>query len=811
MHEKRWYQDWLGWVIVCAIAYSIICLISLASDVGRPFPGFLTRYDSIRTRMQIEWNTPSWWWDTTGERPRINDILVQIGETPFRDVIVPVKEAALYQNAWNQGERSVNMIVERDGDPVTIAVPIEAFSWTHYSDLMLTPTILAACYWLLAIILYRAADGDGKQRMVVLVLSAIGLIGLATRGTLFISDGWRALILLHINPIHALASTFIGVLFIHLAFLFPYPRWPRLRRVLMPFLYGLAAVLYVFYFIAKVIVWRIGVTPLAQWMDAVWLPNFLSLIIIGIVCILGRMISEVIILPRKSRERDEARIMLLAFCLLLPAAWFAVHDVSGTSGTILFLRTLADPRYLSLVVPFAFAAISLRYRSFSGAENWLFLALVLALSGFLANLGVAVLFWQSPQIIRELPFLPLAVLFFFFLFVSLIWGWQSSWRGWLGRLFNWDRINYRAVQKFGQSLAAQPINDGSQLTRYIVTTLCSELSLECAACWLMEGDTLQFSAANGRLQINGPQVLHPPSGLIDQPIRLREPKPDWLQLLGSEIIVILPLFISGKLFGILAVGQRWDAAVFDDRDLEILTLISQQAALMLHITQQTAQLRQTDQQLLRIQELTRQKTAQNLHDHVLPTLSLVQMRLLTANQLINTQPDKAHAILAESQENLRKNSDLVRRIQKDLVLRPLEYGLAPYLQELVQQFDHDMGITTKLQLPPTLDTIITDTNMREVIYAVWQQALDNIYQHAQATQVAINVELEFDQLSFTICDNGRGSLPEQRQESLQSGHFGLRSMEIRLQSLGGQFVFQSAPDQGSCVKGQIPLPDLRSP
>ncbi|MFL7837834.1 MAG: hypothetical protein ACK2T4_10555, partial [Candidatus Promineifilaceae bacterium] len=53
--------------------------------------------------------------------------------------------------------------------------------------------------------------------------------------------------------------------------------------------------------------------------------------------------------------------------------------------------------------------------------------------------------------------------------------------------------------------------------------------------------------------------------------------------------------------------------------------------------------------------------------------------------------------------------------------------------------------------------------------------------------------------------------PEQRQESLKNGHFGLRSMEIRLQSVGGQFAFQSVPGQGSCVLGQIPLTNTDIP
>ncbi|NHZ71775.1 MAG: GAF domain-containing protein [Aquificales bacterium] len=811
MPGKRWYQDWLGWVIVISIAYGSICLISLASDVGRPFPGFLTYYNAILTRMEIEWNTPSWWWADTGEHPRLGDVVIQVDDTPFRSITKPVQEAALYQTAWDQGETAVNITIERDNNIITLSVPLETFSWAHYADLMLLPLVIAAAYWLLAIILYRASDGSGKQRLVILILCAIALIGLAIRGTLFISGGWRENILLFINPPHSIAATFIGALLIHLAFRFPFPRWPRLMRTLMPFIYGVAATLYLFFFSAKVTIWRSGITPWAQWMDTTWFHYFQYLIIAGIVFILARMLGETVLVSDKSRKREEARIMLLAFFFFLPAVWFAIHGVSDTNASIIFLQSLADARYLSLVVPFAFAAISLRYHTFAGAERWLFLALILAVSGFLANVGTAVLFWQSPQIIRELPFPPTAVLFFLFLMVSLIWGWQSSWQGWLGRLFNWERINYRAVQQFGHALAAKPATSLPQLAQNITTTLCHELSLECAACWLIEADKMQLSAVNGRLSLNAPPTLSPPPDLSDLPLRLTEQRPEWLRPLSKKVTVILPLFISGKLLGILAVGQRWDAPVFDDRDLEILALISQQAALMLHNTRQTAQLRQTDQQLLHIQKLTRQKTAQNLHDHLLPALSQLQINLLTANQLIHTQPDKAAAMLTESQNALRENTVLVRRIQKDLIVRPLAYGLSPYLQELVNQFNHDTGITTDLHLPAALDTIITHTNMREVIYTVWQQALDNIQQHAQATQVTAHIDIAPGQLTLSIGDNGRGSLPEQQQKAKQNGRFGLRSMQIRLESIDGQFAFHSTLDQGSCVHGQIPLPTTQTP
>src|SRR5690606_17539656 len=136
------------------------------------------------------------------------------------------------------------------------------------------------------------------------------------------------------------------------------------------------------------------------------------------------------------------------------------------------------------------------------------------------------------------------------------------------------------------------------------------------------------------------------------------------------------------------------------------------------------QLRQSDQQLLQIQERTQQKTAQNLHDHVLPTLNHLQIKLLTAQQILDASPDKAGMMLMESQTELAETTKLIRRIQKDLIVRPLVYGLSPYLQEMVQQFSHDTQIPVELHLPLELDTLIQDTGLREVIYTVWQQAFN---------------------------------------------------------------------------------------
>ncbi len=183
----------------------------------------------------------------------------------------------------------------------------------------------------------------------------------------------------------------------------------------------------------------------------------------------------------------------------------------------------------------------------------------------------------------------------------------------------------------------------------------------------------------------------------------------------------------------------------------------------------------------------------------------MQLRLLAAANLINKQPGLALQTITDSQQDLAASTVLVRRIQQGLVVRPLEYGLRPYLLDMVQKFSQETGISIQQALPADLDIKLQNLLFREVLYAIWQQALDNVQRHAQATHVIISLTLAENQVSFSICDDGRGSSITERQQALQNGRFGLRSMQIRLETLGGQLEVKSEPSQGCCLLGDFPL------
>jgi signal transduction histidine kinase len=91
--------------------------------------------------------------------------------------------------------------------------------------------------------------------------------------------------------------------------------------------------------------------------------------------------------------------------------------------------------------------------------------------------------------------------------------------------------------------------------------------------------------------------------------------------------------------------------------------------------------------------------------------------------------------------------------------------------------------------------------VKEAIYRVAQEALNNIVKHAHADEVGIRLEAGEDKITLEVWDDGVGFDPQ--QEHL--GHLGLRSMQERAARLGGALEIESYLGRGTVVRvGPIP-------
>jgi len=93
-------------------------------------------------------------------------------------------------------------------------------------------------------------------------------------------------------------------------------------------------------------------------------------------------------------------------------------------------------------------------------------------------------------------------------------------------------------------------------------------------------------------------------------------------------------------------------------------------------------------------------------------------------------------------------------------------------------------------------------------FRVVQEGLNNVLQHAQASEVWIHVRQDSNKLELVIRDNGIGfDRNAVREDELrEDGSLGLFGMQIRAKHAGGSVEIESAPGNGTEVWAVFPLP-----
>ena len=91
------------------------------------------------------------------------------------------------------------------------------------------------------------------------------------------------------------------------------------------------------------------------------------------------------------------------------------------------------------------------------------------------------------------------------------------------------------------------------------------------------------------------------------------------------------------------------------------------------------------------------------------------------------------------------------------------------------------------------------------LFRIAQEALSNASRYAQATHVVVTLDYREDTIRLEIRDNGRG-LPFSELEHELLGHYGFLIMRERAEQMGGQFRFESAPNQGTRIEVDVPAP-----
>ncbi len=258
------------------------------------------------------------------------------------------------------------------------------------------------------------------------------------------------------------------------------------------------------------------------------------------------------------------------------------------------------------------------------------------------------------------------------------------------------------------------------------------------------------------------------------------PPPYTFLVVKAEDLLTLVVFLTTAIItGQLASALRQRAEQARGREHEIRLLYEQA------------------QELAALQE--RQRLARELHDSVSQALYGIGLGAYTAREALESDPEQAIAsidyVITLTEAGLAEMRALIFELRPESL--EIE-GLVAALTKQVAVLRARYKLTVDADLGDELDLPI---EMKHALYRIAQEALHNIVKHARASTVLLRLARQENEIALEVRDNGRGFDPM----GLFPGHLGLRSMQERVNKMGGILTIESAPGRGTCVGVRVPL------
>jgi signal transduction histidine kinase len=288
-------------------------------------------------------------------------------------------------------------------------------------------------------------------------------------------------------------------------------------------------------------------------------------------------------------------------------------------------------------------------------------------------------------------------------------------------------------------------------------------------------------------------------------------------MMAQHVRLWVPLVSWGVLHGVLVIGERQSEVLLDKEDRDILATLAGQAtvtaanvalleSLRMRLTEMERirdNLAETQKRLAEGREEERLHLAQELHDGPVQELYGILFELdalskrsrggETWKQLLALQNMTEHVIHA------------LRTICGELrppALAP--FGLEVAIRSHVDRY-REAQPDLDVQVDLMHDGLTLPERVRLALFRIYQEAMNNIAQHAEARSVLVRLVLNVEQIVLAVRDDGRGfTVPDQWITLARCGHLGLLGIAERAEAIGGCIEVISAPGKGTTVRAIVP-------
>ncbi|HYG59732.1 MAG TPA: GAF domain-containing sensor histidine kinase [Symbiobacteriaceae bacterium] len=260
---------------------------------------------------------------------------------------------------------------------------------------------------------------------------------------------------------------------------------------------------------------------------------------------------------------------------------------------------------------------------------------------------------------------------------------------------------------------------------------------------------------------------------------------------GLEGAIGVPVMGRDRVLGVLMAASRQPRA-YTERDIRVLTQIAGSVSLAAEMSRLYS----------KAADAERARLAQEVHDGLSQNLFGLQLLITNLRESIaGESPEEVERALQQICRVLDGTLSEVRHLIADLrgATEP-DQGLVACLSDYLAYFCRFSRLQVELALRIPQGSEVSCQAPHEVL-RIAQEALMNVYRHAGARRVRVELAAAPGGYTLAITDDGRGFDPGAPPPA---GHFGLAIMRERADRFQGAVLVSSSPGRGTEVRVSIP-------
>lgn len=293
----------------------------------------------------------------------------------------------------------------------------------------------------------------------------------------------------------------------------------------------------------------------------------------------------------------------------------------------------------------------------------------------------------------------------------------------------------------------------------------------------------------------------PHKDTLNKPFALPHPQ-DACKLMALIAPALGGVSLTGLPYGMLARGERREMLVSASPlsgqppagCVVSLSDVTHLARAQAELSRSERQLRELSRHTELVRENERAELAREIHDDLGALVTRIRADLALARR--RSREQATAQLLEEAEQMVASLGVAISRIARAMRPPVLDFGIVAAIEWQARDFSQHSGIAVEVHT--NQEDLSLGLEQSTAVFRIFQEALTNVFKHAQASRVEIEMFADATSLTLEVRDNGVGLAPDALRKHTS---FGLRGMMERIHSLGGWMDISGTP-QGNGEPGR---------